>query len=74
MTVNKATKEAKYKILEDTGNTYDVGKVKIKEMPKLYNLTEHNLKIYAEVKRLQREIKKIEKKQMELIQNLKKGD
>ncbi len=72
LTLNKATKSVKYKVLTDTEESYDVGKIEIDRFnPKLYELSENNLKIYSQVEKLESEIKKIEAQQVELVRQLK---
>lgn len=72
MTKNKLTQRCKYKIIEDTNNGYDTGRIfDNQDIPKLYNLTEHNLKLFEEVKKLEKNIKDIESEQKKLVKRLK---
>ena len=72
MTINKETERCKYKIVEDTEDSYDVNKIMDdNDTPKMYELTEHNLKVYNEVKKLENDINSIERKQKELVKQLK---
>ena len=74
LTFNPEYNEVKYKVLDDTGNGYDVGRIlKETDMPKRYPMSEHNLKIYDQVKKLEGEIKKIEKRQKALVSKLELG-
>lgn len=73
LTKNKATKRVKYNVLEDTSDSYDVGKtMEDRDIPVLYPLSEHNLDVYNKVEALEKEIKKIEEKQESLVDSLKK--
>jgi|GEM_PF-5085729 len=72
LTINEDTKRVKYKILSDTDKDYDVGKIKTDmDAPKTYELSEHNLKIYANLEKLSEDIEKIEAQQVELVKQVK---
>ena len=72
LTINKAIGRCKYKILEDTEKSYDVGSTKEdSDLPKTYVINEANTQIYDEVKKLQGDIEKIENKQKGLVSQLK---
>lgn len=71
-TINKTTKRCKYKIVEDTEKSYDVGRTRDNEdLPKTYEINEYNTQIYNEVKKLQNEIKTLEEKQQQCVRRLK---
>lgn len=72
LTINKTTNEYKYKILEDTSNSYDVGRTMTDhKIPKNYEINEYNTQIYNEVQKLQNEINNLEKKQQICVSRLK---
>lgn len=72
LTMNKTTKRCKYKIVEDTENSYDVGRTRDNEdLPKTYEINEYNTQIYNEVKKLQNDIKTLEEKQQQCVRRLK---
>ncbi len=71
MTKNTATERCKYKILEDTKYGYDVGRThEDTDIPKLYDVSKVNMRLYSEVKKLQSEIEKIEAHQYMLVKEL----
>ena len=72
LTINKEIKNCEFEILDNTEKDYEIGKIQQDyETPKLYELSEDNLKIFDEVKRLKKEIDKIEEKQKEWVEGLK---
>jgi len=72
LTINNATKKCKYKIIEDSGSSYNVGKIKDDEdLPEMYDITKENTQIYEKVKKLQNEIETLEEKQEKLVCQLK---
>lgn len=72
MTVNKETKRYEYEVLAITDNGYDVGKIMNDGgIPQIYELTEHNMKIYDEVRKLEKDIKGIENEQVNKVKQLK---
>lgn len=71
LTVDKIRKIFKYKILEDTQNSYDVGRIEFGDgIVKLYPMSDSNLAIYNKVKALENEIRQIGEKQRILINKL----
>lgn len=72
LTMNKATKNIKYKILDTTDIEYDIGKIKEdNDLGKLYEMSEHNLKVYDEIVMLQKNINGIENEQKRKVLTLK---
>jgi len=72
MTINKATKRCTYRILDDTDDKYDVGRTKdYQDLPKMYEIDEHNSQLYSEVKNLQNQIHELEQQQKKLVRQLK---
>ena len=71
LTINNATKECKFEILEDTEDDYDVGRIKEESSLKTYKITKENTKIYEKVKKIQNQIEGLERKQKQLVENLK---
>lgn len=70
LTENKNNKRTKYKILEDTEESYDTGNIKENDDTKIYPQTEHNQNVYDNVKKLEQEKNLIESKQTKLIEKL----
>jgi len=71
LTKNQVTKRGKYKILEDTEKSYDVGRIQDGDIPRCYPINDHNIDIYDKVATLQEQIKALEEKQKDLIKTLK---
>lgn len=72
LTTNKITKKCDYKIIEDTECSYEVGRLQEHEnLPKTYEINEHNKGICDKVKKLQEEINDLEKKQKQYVAQLK---
>lgn len=71
LTKNTATNKFRYKVLDNTRVGYYVGEIKEDEIKKFYKLSEHNLKIFGEVKALEKEIKETENKQKKLVSKLR---
>lgn len=72
MTTNKTLNDSKYKILQDTGNGYDIGRIESNNSPILYPLTDENLKLYDLVLHWEKKKKEIENRQKNLVGQLKK--
>ena len=73
LTQNKITKRVKYEVLEDTEDSYDVGKIQEdRDTPTQYPLSDYNLTVYNKVMNLEKQINKIEEEQKELVAELKK--
>lgn len=73
LTINKITKRCKYKIIQDTERSYDVGKIQDNhDIPKLYPVDDFNKKIYDSLVRLSEKIQEIEEQQKELVEQLKR--
>ena len=68
LTKNDSTKRVKYKVLESTDlSDYEVDRIQDdRDTPKTYELTEHNLKIFEDMKIVSGEIKKLENKRSTL--------
>lgn len=71
LSINKSTGTSKYKILEDTEKSYNTGKIEDRDIPKIYELTDHNLDIYQQVTEMERKIEEIELSQKVLVGKLK---
>ena len=71
LTFNEITKKYKYKVLEDTEDSYDVGRIFVDEdLETIYKITKKNTEIYKKVMEIEDEIKKLEKKQRGLVKKL----
>ena len=64
--------EYKYKMIESTDNSYDVGKTE-KDKISLYPMSSNNIKIYDEVTKLNKEKDKLTSQQRKLVSTLKVG-
>lgn len=68
LTINKSTKICKYKILEDTEDGYDVGKIKEDySSPKTFPINKKNTKIYNLVKKLEQKKEKLKQEQKDFV-------
>lgn len=72
MTKNKELKEGEYKIVDTTeGSNYDLNRLKKGDLPKLYDINEHNVALFDKVAKLRKSVDELENKQSELIDQMK---